>query len=121
MMAKRHRDGPPAFNPYAWFPRAFQGGKMAIRKMLFASTAVTLLGAAGLAVSATGASAYVACNREGGDCWHTDKRVSAPGARFDYHPDDWYFHQKWDADKDHHFRDYHDGRGYYKSGIWIQL
>jgi hypothetical protein len=94
---------------------------MRIRNMLVASTAATLLGVAALAVSATAASAYVACNRDGGDCWHADKKVNAPGAKFDYHPDDWYFHQHWDADKDHHFRDYHEGRGYYKGGIWIQL
>ena len=59
-----------------------------------------------------------ACN-PGGDCWHTDSRVTAPGVTFDYHPDDWYFHQHWDAD--HHFRDYHTGRGYYKGGVWITL
>ena len=94
---------------------------MNIKNLLFASLAATLLGAAGLAVSASGAGAYVACNHDGGDCWHTDKKVKAPGVTFDYHPDDWYFHQHWDADKDHHFRDYHEGRGYYKGGIWVQL
>ena len=94
---------------------------MIIGKLLLASTAASLLALATLAVSATSASAYIACNREGGDCWHADKKVAAPAAKLDYHADDWYFHQKWDADKDHHFRDYHEGRGYYKSGIWIQL
>ena len=92
---------------------------MSIKKLLFASTGATLLGAVALAAGATGANAYVACNRDGGDCWHTDKKVSAPGAKFDYHPDDWYFHQHWDADR--HFRDYHEGRGYYKDGVWVQL
>ena len=43
------------------------------------------------------ASAYVACNRDG-DCWHSETRVRAPSVRFDYHPDDWYFHQRWDND-----------------------
>jgi hypothetical protein len=38
---------------------------------------------------------------------------------FAFHPDDWYFHQHWDADR--HFRDYHEGRGYYKDGVWITL
>ncbi len=37
------------------------------------------------------------------------------------HNDSWYFHQKWDDSNDHHFRDRHDGRGYYKSGVWIQF
>jgi hypothetical protein len=33
------------------------------------------------------------------------------------HPDDWYFHQRWD-DR-HRWRDYHEGRGYYRDGIWV--
>ena len=78
-----------------------------------------VLAASALALVATAgsASAYIACNA--GDCWHTDRRVHAPGVTFDYHPDDWYFHQHWDADR--HFRDYHDGRGYYRNGVWITL
>jgi hypothetical protein len=43
-----------------------------------------------------------------------------PGVRFDHHPDDWYFHQRWDSG-DRHYRDYHEGRGYYKGGVWITL
>ena len=66
------------------------------------------------------ASAYIACNHEG-DCWHTDERARAPGVRFDYHPDDWYFHRHWDADRDHHWREYHEGRGYWRNGVWITL
>jgi len=83
-----------------------------------------LLGAAtatGLALAfAAPASAYVACNHEG-DCWHSDKRVTAPGVTFDWHPDDWYFHQHWDNDRDRHWRDYHEGRGYWRNGVWITL
>ena len=70
----------------------------------------------GLAATAGGASAYVACNRFG-DCWHTETRYAPPGVRFDYHPDDWYFHQHWDRHT--RFRDYHEGRGYYRNGVWI--
>ena len=81
-----------------------------------------LLGAAiaagALAVTAGSASAYVACNGDG-DCWHTESRVAVPGVHFDYHPDDWYFHQRWDDH--HHFRDYHEGRGYWRSGVWVTL
>jgi hypothetical protein len=83
-----------------------------------------LLGAAvaagALTALAAPASAYVACNRDG-DCWHTEARVNAPGVRFDYHPDDWYFHRHWEGDREHHYRDYHEGRGYYRGGIWIGL
>ena len=81
-----------------------------------------MLGAAvGLTLTALAApaSAYVACNREG-DCWHTESRVAPPGARFEYHPDDWYFHRHWEGDR-YHYRDYHEGRGYYRGGIWIGL
>lgn len=65
------------------------------------------------------ASAYLACNSNG-DCWHTEARYHAPGIRFEYHPDDWYFHRHWDGDR-YHYRDYHEGRGYYRNGIWITL
>ncbi len=72
-----------------------------------------------VALSTTPASARVVCNAEG-DCWHTDAAAPVvPGITFSAHPDDWYFHQHWDAD--HRFRDYHDGRGYYKGGVWITL
>ena len=47
-------------------------------------------------------------------------RVAVPGVQFNYHPDDWYFHQRWDGN-DRHYRDYHEGRGYYKGGVWITL
>jgi hypothetical protein len=65
------------------------------------------------------ASAYVYCN--GGDCWHSDSRFATPGVTVEHHPDDWYFHQHWDRDRDHHWHDYHDGRGYWRGGVWITL
>jgi hypothetical protein len=89
-------------------------------KLTLSTMAVGLfMGAGVLAATTSTASAYMACNHDG-DCWHTDKKVAAPGVRFDYHPDDWYFHQKWDGN-DRHYRDYHEGRGYYKGGLWITL
>ncbi len=85
---------------------------------IFGKLLATAAVASGIAIAFTApASAYVACNREG-DCWHTS-RVAVPGVRFDYHPDDWYFHQHWDADR--HFRDYHAGRGYWRGGVWVTL
>jgi hypothetical protein len=90
---------------------------MKLSTKILAATAA----AAGLAIAfAAPASAYVACNRDG-DCWHTDRRVTVPGVTFEYHPDDWYFHQHWDADRDHHWREYHEGRGYWRNGVWITL
>jgi hypothetical protein len=88
---------------------------MTITKKLLVTAAI----AGGLAMMAAApASAYVACNSSG-DCWHTESHYTAPGVTFSWHPDDWYFHQRWD-DR-HHFRDYHEGRGYYRNGVWITL
>ena len=87
---------------------------MSLKKLALAA-GVSL---AALTISTLGASAYVACNHEG-DCWHTKSRVRAPGVTFEYHPDDWYFHQHWDRDR--HWRDYHEGRGYWRNGVWITL
>ena len=81
------------------------------------------LGAAAASALALGAAipaqAYISCNSDG-DCWHTDVRVHAPGVRFEYHPDDWYFHRHWDREREH-WRDYHEGRGYWRNGVWITL
>lgn len=74
--------------------------------------------AAGLAALASPASAYVACNRYG-DCWHTEEHIVAPGVTFTYHPDDWYFHHRWDRDRRERWRAYHEGRGYWRNGVWI--
>jgi hypothetical protein len=88
-------------------------------KRALSATVFAALMATGASVATAGpASAYLACNRDG-DCWHTESRVHAPGVRFDYHPNDGYFHQRWDGDR--HYRDYHEGRGYYRGGLWIGL
>ena len=80
--------------------------------------AIAMLMSAGALVATTGtASARVVCNSSG-DCWHTDSSYRYPGTGYTRHADDWYFHQTWNDQR--HFRDeHHDGRGYYKSGIWI--
>ena len=90
---------------------------MTITKTLLVTAAL----AGGLAMMAAApASARVVCNNVG-DCWHTDAPPArVPGIQFSVHPDDWYFHQRWDRD-DRHFRDYHEGRGYYRGGVWITL
>ena len=90
----------------------------ALKTALSAAAVSTLMAAGALVATVAPASAYVSCN--GGDCWHSDARPRAPGIKFDVHPDDWYFHQKWDGG-DRHYRDYHEGRGYYKGGVWITL
>jgi hypothetical protein len=91
---------------------------MTIKKLAIQAALGTLIGAGALVAFAAPASAYVACNREG-DCWHTERRVTAPGVTFAWHPDDWYFHQRWDHDR--RWRDYHTGRGYWRGGVWINI
>ena len=90
---------------------------MKLKTLMLAASA-----ALGLAALATPASAYIACNRDG-DCWHTDDRIVRPGIRFDYHPDDWYFHRHWRDDRDDRWRwrAYHEGRGYWRNGVWIHF
>ena len=90
-------------------------------KNALSATAIAALMSAGALVTTTApAAARVICNAEQ-DCWHTDGAAPrVPGVQFNQHPDDWYFHQSWEG-SDRHYRDYHDGRGYYRSGVWITL
>lgn len=81
----------------------------------FVAGAVALIAAT---VMAERASAYIICNGEG-DCWHGHRRETVPGQSFEYHSDDWYFHQEWGTH--HRFRPYHDGRGYWHNGVWVEL
>jgi len=93
---------------------------MLFLKTALSAAAITLFISTGALVTTTApAAARVVCNSEN-DCWHTDSVPAVPGVRFNVHPDDWYFHQKWDGG-DRHYRDYHEGRGYYKGGVWITL
>ena len=92
----------------------------ALKTALSAAAISTLVATGALLTTVAPASAYVTCNREG-DCWHTEARPRVPGVTLSVHPDDWYFHQQWNGNKDYHYRDYHEGRGYYKGGVWITL
>jgi hypothetical protein len=95
--------------------------QMQLKKALLAVSAVVLATVGVLAV-VPAASARVVCNSYG-DCWHTDTRYNYNKYDRDqhaqYHSDDWYFHQNWNGDSQRHYRDHHDGRGYYKNGIWL--
>ena len=93
---------------------------MMIKKIVLQAALGASIAAGALAATAAPAAAYVACNREG-DCWHTDRRYRVPGVTFSYHPDDWYFHQRWDNDRNRRFREYHEGRGYWRGGVWINI
>ena len=73
-----------------------------------------LLGAATIALTATSASAYIACNREG-ECWHVANQYAYhPEFGIVVHPDGW----RWRR-HDHFVWHEHEGRGYWHNGIWL--
>jgi len=78
----------------------------------------TALAAFALVATTSASQAYITCNHEG-DCWHTERHVAVPGVTFSYHPDDWYFHRHWDSEREHHWREAHEGRGYWRNGVWV--
>jgi hypothetical protein len=82
--------------------------------MKLAATAVFAAGT--LALTATTASADIACNREG-ECWHVRHHyVYHPEFGVVIHPNTW----AWGPTE--HFRWHeHVGRGYWRNGIWIHF
>lgn len=77
---------------------------------------LSCLGSAALAFSATAATADIVCNDDG-DCWHARERVEyEPTLKLHVHPDDW----KW-RDSDHYRWREHEGRGYWKGGVWVDI
>ena len=95
---------------------------MLTAKKILSTTAVAMLfGIGALVATSVTASARVVCNQYG-DCWHTDRHYHyGRDVKAEFHPDSWYFHQDWTTQKERHWRDHHDDRGYYKSGIWIKF
>jgi hypothetical protein len=92
-----------------------------MKKTLSMAALAALLGIGTLVATAGSASAYVVCNGYG-DCWHTDQQYTyGADVHAVSHPDDWYFHQNWSQDTQHHWRDYHEGRGYYRNGVWVVM
>ena len=88
-------------------------------KLNLSTVLAGLLAAGAVTATATSASAYIVCNRAG-DCWHTHYRP-AYGPGYVRHEDDWYFHQKWDGDRDHRYhQEQHDERGYWDNGVWVR-
>jgi hypothetical protein len=94
---------------------------ISLKKTLSATAIITLMGTGALMALSAPASARMVCNNSG-DCWHTDSNYRyGRDVGATYHNDDWYFHQHWNGDNQRHYRDSHEGRGYYRSGVWIQL
>jgi hypothetical protein len=85
-------------------------------KRMLQGAAAAIIGVAALAGTATTASAEIVCNGMG-DCWHTHEHYTyQPTFGVVVHPDTW----KWE-DRDHERYRWHEheGRGYWKSGVWI--
>ncbi|MEI9884995.1 MAG: hypothetical protein WDN08_00610 [Rhizomicrobium sp.] len=86
------------------------------RKLLTTGAIAAMVGMSALAVTATDASARTVCNRYG-DCWNEgSSRYRYPaslGVRF-YGDRD---HSR--RHRHHTWRDNHEGRGYYRQGLWI--
>lgn len=79
---------------------------------VLAKAAGATLGAALLAVTATGASAAIVCS--GDVCWHTHEAYSyPPDAKVIVHEDNW----KWGPTERFTFRE-HEGRGYWHGDKW---
>jgi hypothetical protein len=58
----------------------------------------------------------IVCNQEG-DCWHTKEHYQyRPEFKLFVHPDDW----KWQEGGQYRWRE-HDGRGYWRGGIWLNF
>jgi hypothetical protein len=78
--------------------------------------AAAVLSAGAFALTATSASAAIACNQEG-QCWHVHGDYNyRPEFGVVVHPDGW----QWGAG-DHYVWREHRGRGYWHNGIWIRF
>jgi len=78
--------------------------------------AAAVLGAGAFALSTGAASAYIVCN-DVGDCWHVHDQYTYPTeSRVVIHPDDWVFDTSTGIR--YRWRE-HDGRGYWRGGVWI--
>jgi hypothetical protein len=87
-----------------------------IAKILSSMALAGLMGVGAAVVTASPASAYIACNRHG-DCWHTrDRHAYRPGWGVTVHDDNW----RWRG-RGYRWRE-HEGRGYWgRGGVWIRF
>jgi hypothetical protein len=71
-----------------------------------------------LALTASVASAEIACNREG-DCWRVrETNHFRPEHGVTVHPDNW----RWAENESHRYRmREHEGRGYWRNGAWVEI
>ncbi|MFT3731174.1 MAG: hypothetical protein QM780_07075 [Hyphomicrobium sp.] len=79
-------------------------------------TTAALVASGMLALTATAASAAIVCNADG-DCWHVREHYKyEPGLNLRVYPDSW----KWSKNDHYRWRE-HQGRGYWRGGVWVKL
>jgi hypothetical protein len=84
-----------------------------MRKFVKAAV-VAAVGVVALAVSTISASAAIVCNREG-ECWHVRRHyVYHPEWGLVVHANNW----RWGPHERFVWRE-HEGRGYWRNGVWI--
>jgi hypothetical protein len=85
--------------------------------MKIVATAIIVVASA-LTMTATSASAAIVCN-EDGDCWNAKEKYEfRPEVRLHVYPDEW----KWRESDARRYRwREHDGHGYWRGGVWIDL
>lgn len=88
-----------------------------LKKALAAGALMATVAGGALALSATSASADIACNRYG-DCWRVTQRYTTYPAhlRVVFHDDSWRAHHR--HGRYHWRRDRDDDHGYYSRGAW---
>ena len=83
-------------------------------KYLATAAVATVMGAGALIAGTAPASAAVACNRAG-ECWHVRGDYNyRPEFGVVIHPDNW----RWREREHYRWRE-HEGRGYWRNGIWV--
>jgi hypothetical protein len=86
-----------------------------MRRFVKAGVAAAV-GAVALTISTVGASAAVACNAEG-ECWHVKRHyVYHPEFGVVIHEDSW----RWGPSEHFVWRE-HEGRGYWRHGVWVRF
>jgi hypothetical protein len=84
--------------------------------MIMRIVSIGLVAAGAFALSAASASAEIVCNDDG-ECWHVKERAEyKPEFRLHVHPDNW----RW-AEHEHYKWREHEGRGYWRSGVWVDI
>jgi hypothetical protein len=88
--------------------------EIVMTKLLVTAALSAVIGAGSLVAFTAPASAAIVCNRDG-DCWHTTERYRyRPAWGLTVHPDNW----TWRDSRRYRWRE-HDGRGYWRGGVWI--